>query len=833
MVFIMHHCSNDKGQYVLVQEIQKEGRRGSIIIPEGRNGSGWQGFHFKLSRFLQPELVKQNTQHTYQPANKNIASDRGSFAAMVSGQGRSHGDGADPCLPQGYIETCASELSILDSSTQPNQMVTVTPNQEQPILALDTPSGDAFVNRTWGSSSDWVLELRDGRRISIPLSLLQSPMGDFEETVMPSVILFSGFDDRRSVGDSESSRGGFAGDGAGEVSYDGEIVDKTESEAAPPSDWVLDELRHFGEVLGASYVGHEMEIMNLLMTIDASRQQARHATRANKHSTKSGSIRQGLNDRDKRHQDRRVVEKIDEAVGHFSVSCRFRNVVDNQEWAFSGLDFSTISVDEALWLERPFDEEEVRGVVEGFNGDKAPGSDGFPMAFFQACWSVLRQDIMRVLHSFHELGSFEKSLNATFLALIPRKNEAVEIISPSQNAFVLGRQILDSVLIVNESLDSRLKQGDPEVICKLDVEKAYDHVNWDFLIYMLHRCGFSPKWRSWIRFCISTVRFSILINGCPSGFFGSTRGLRQGDPLVGLAEGRNVLVSHLLFMDDTLIFCDAILSQIEHLRDVLNLEDLILVLGCKTASLLMKYLGLALGAHFKDSTIWNPIIEKMEKRLAGWKRLYLSKGVRWTKICEPIRNSGLAIRDLRRFNRALLGKWLWHYGGLMGTTRCGEMPLMTVYPEFFSFTREMRASVADLMSFVNGTIHWGISFSRDVQDWELESLTSFMESYLLSRIEGPSGKIAYAWKVKVPLQVAFFSWTAVLGKILTINALRKRGLIIADWVAHEVWSMVFALFGVQWLMNLTIQDLFLGWSGSTNRNRMLVILRTPKELYQN
>lgn len=69
------------------------------------------------------------------------------------------------------------------------------------------------------------------------------------------------------------------------------------------------------------------------------------------------------------------------------------------------------------------------------------------------------------------------------------------------------------------------------MICKLDVEKAYDHVNWDFLIYMLQRCGFLSKWRSWIRFCISTMRFLVLINGCPSGFFGSTRGLRQGDPL--------------------------------------------------------------------------------------------------------------------------------------------------------------------------------------------------------------------------------------------------------------------------------------------------------------
>jgi hypothetical protein len=111
-------------------------------------------------------------------------------------------------------------------------MVTVTPNQEQPILALDTPSGDAFVNRTWGSSSDWVLELRDGRRISIPLSLLQSPMRDFEETVMPPTILFSGFDDRRSVGDSESSCGGFAGDGA-EVEGDDDILVVWEDSVLP------------------------------------------------------------------------------------------------------------------------------------------------------------------------------------------------------------------------------------------------------------------------------------------------------------------------------------------------------------------------------------------------------------------------------------------------------------------------------------------------------------------------------------------------------------------------------------------------------------------------
>ncbi|RVW99827.1 putative ribonuclease H protein [Vitis vinifera] len=358
----------------------------------------------------------------------------------------------------------------------------------------------------------------------------------------------------------------------------------------------------------------------------------------------------------------------------------------------NGLNFKELGEGLASSLEVVFSEEEIYAALSSCCGDKTPGP------------GRLNNGLLR-------------SLNSTFLLLIPKKEGAEdlrdfrpisligsvykllakvlanrlksvmgEVISDSQQAFVHGRQILDAVLIANKALDSRLKDNVPGLLLKLDIEKAFDHVNWNFLIDVMSRMGFGHKWINWMKWCWFTATFSILINGCPTGFFRSSRGLRQGDPLSPylflfamealsqlLSRARNegffsgfkvggrgregLIVSHLLFADDTLIFCNADAVQLQYLSwtfmwfeaisglkvnlskseaipvgECPPMESLVSILGCKIGCLPTSYLGLPLGAPYKSTSAWDAVEERFRKRLSLWKRQYLSKGGRLTLL---------------------------------------------------------------------------------------------------------------------------------------------------------------------------------------------------------
>lgn len=84
----------------------------------------------------------------------------------------------------------------------------------------------------------------------------------------------------------------------------------------------------------------------------------------------------------------------------------------------------------------------------------------------------------------------------------------------------------DGVLCMNECIGVCIREGKPWVLCKLDPEKAYDHGNWEFLLYVMKRCGFEVRWREWTWKCFSLALLSVLINGIPKGHLGCSRGLR-------------------------------------------------------------------------------------------------------------------------------------------------------------------------------------------------------------------------------------------------------------------------------------------------------------------
>lgn len=280
---------------------------------------------------------------------------------------------------------------------------------------------------------------------------------------------------------------------------------------------------------------------------------------------------------------------------------------------------------------------------------------------------------------------------------------------------------------------------------------------------MLKRLGFGDKWRKWITSCITSVSHAVIITEEPSESFKSSKGLRQGDPLspllfivvmkdlnrmllkareLNLFSGLHVgdgscmeEITHLFFTDDVLLFCKLKNTAVMNIRYILmgfqvvsdlkiNLaksefvgtgemeqqSNLAEVIGCKSSNFPIKYLGLPLGATYKDQRVWELLNSQIERRLAGWKRGLLSEGgcltlvkrtqcnlpiyylslftipasvakklesiqlkflsedsvdarkfhlVAWNELKKQLQKGGLGIRSLIEMNQALQDKWLW------------------------------------------------------------------------------------------------------------------------------------------------------------------------------
>ncbi|KAJ0507913.1 putative RNA-directed DNA polymerase [Helianthus annuus] len=376
---------------------------------------------------------------------------------------------------------------------------------------------------------------------------------------------------------------------------------------------------------------------------------------------------------------------------------------------------ASLSEAEADILVEPFSALEIKRAVWDCVGDRAPGPDGFNFKFIKKNWDLFHSDFLRIFQEFYAKGSINKCCSSSFLALIPKVkdpsspsdfrpisligviNKAISkvlvnrlkkvignLISEEQSAFLAGRNITYGPLILNETIAWLKKTKKPGMIFKVDINKAYDSVNWKFLDSVMMQMSFPDRWRKWIMATLVSARASVIVNGSPTMEFECTRGLRQGDPLSpflfviamealtgimkkamvegifnGLKCTRNgPILSHLIYADDVVFLGRWSHDNAQNLRRILrcfylasglkvNLSKCIMfgvgvqdvevqemaeIMHCKKGSFPVKHLGLVVGANMNLIHNWKPVIDIFRNRLSLWKAKNLSYGGRITLL---------------------------------------------------------------------------------------------------------------------------------------------------------------------------------------------------------
>lgn len=254
----------------------------------------------------------------------------------------------------------------------------------------------------------------------------------------------------------------------------------------------------------------------------------------------------------------------------------------------------------------------------------------------------------------------------------------------NQVGFVQDRLLCENVLLASELVKDFNDQGPTTRGClKIDITKAYDNLSWDFLIKVLSALELPDRLIAWIKECITTPSYSILLNGELQGFFPGKKGLRQGDPISsllfviamdvlskmldkGAVEGRfgihpeceAPLITHLSFADDVLIFFDGspyslrgILQILEEFRVISGLKisrqksELLLDGGdtgrCKDianefdiaqGALPLRYLGVPLSPKKMTRSDFQPLLDKIAARFNSWTVKHLSFAGRFQLI---------------------------------------------------------------------------------------------------------------------------------------------------------------------------------------------------------
>ncbi|GKD33073.1 RNA-directed DNA polymerase, eukaryota [Tanacetum coccineum] len=467
-------------------------------------------------------------------------------------------------------------------------------------------------------------------------------------------------------------------------------------------------------------------------------------------------------------------------------------------------------------------------------------------------WNLIDQDVVAAVFEFFASGMFPHGCNSSFVALIPKIQDAKvvkdyrpisligsmykiiakilanrlsfvmpDLISDVQSDFVSNRKILDGPFTLNELLSWCKHKKVNATIFKVDFEKAFDSVRWDYLYDVLSAFGFGVKWRSWITGCLNSAMVSVLVNGCPTSEFHFHKGLKQGDPLspflfilvmesfqlsfnrvmdAGLYRGISIkgslTICHLFYADDAFFVGKWDISNIKTIVHVLkcffmasglkinlyksklmgvgvSMEDVELttaMVGCSTLSPLFKYLGVNVGATMSRLNSWNEVSDKISSRLSKWKLKTLSIGGRLTLLKSVL--TAIPLYHMSLFKAPI-----------------GETALKIQYPRLYALELCKDISVAEKMRQHS----LALSFRRS-DEFSVKSVRNLIDASLLPKSDVPT-----RWVKLIPIKVNIIAWRIRLDRLPTRMNLSSRGLEIPSIIcslcneAAETTSHVFFL----------------------------------------
>ena len=376
-----------------------------------------------------------------------------------------------------------------------------------------------------------------------------------------------------------------------------------------------------------------------------------------------------------------------------------------------------ISIDQKEILDRLPIEDEVRMIIMSMNPNSAPGPDGIRGKFYQVCFDIIKDDLMAVVLSFFNGKVMPRYMTHACLVLLPKvdhpnqhkdyrpislsnfTNKIISkilstrlasilphIVSMNQSCFVRGRSISENIMLAQEIIHGiKAPKEGRNLVIKLDMVKAYDRVSWAYTCLILRKMGFSEIFIDRIWRIMSNNWYSIVINGRRYGFFHSTRGLKQGDPLspalfilgaevfskhlnflyqnhlyIGFnMNKKGPQVNHLSFADDIIIFTSTdntslqlIMKVIEDYEAVsdqkVNKEKSYFMVTPKTSNGIIDNIKRITGFSMKNSPInylgcplyiggqriiyFSEVVDKVIKKISGWQSKILNFGGKITLI---------------------------------------------------------------------------------------------------------------------------------------------------------------------------------------------------------